>query len=422
MPDATGLIFGSKALHRMLAAFTYRDFRVQWFGACTSSIGTWMQIVAQNWLVLSLTDSPFFLGLDAFLQQLPIMLFTLIGGVLADRYDRRRTLLASQYVQMSTSAALALLMYFHAVQIWHILLLSFITGLAQAFGGPAYQSLVPTLVAKKDLPNAVALNSIQFNVARVIGPTLFGATLVAFRANGYDEPQAMNAAFALNAMSFLVVIYTLMALRVKHLAPATTGSMRDEMKIGLSYVRHHSDLVALIVLAAATTFLGFAVLTFLPLFAQRIFHEGATTYSQLMAWSGAGSIVGALIVAWLGKFPRMGATSLAVQVVYGVLIIAFAMSRVIWLSEVLLFLTGVALMVVFSTVTSLVQLIAPNEMRGRVMSIYMLAFRGGMPLGSLVSGFFATYVGAPVVIAVNGALLIVVAVYFLVRSHGVREI
>jgi MFS family permease len=422
MPDATGLIFGSKALHRMLAAFTYRDFRVQWFGACTSSIGTWMQIVAQNWLVLSLTDSPFFLGLDAFLQQLPIMLFTLIGGVLADRYDRRRTLLASQYVQMSTSATLALLMYFHAVQIWHILLLSFITGLAQAFGGPAYQSLVPTLVAKKDLPNAVALNSIQFNVARVIGPTLFGATLVAFRANGYDEPQAMNAAFALNAMSFLVVIYTLMALRVKHLAPATTGSMRDEMTIGLSYVRHHSDLVALIVLAAATTFLGFAVLTFLPLFAQRIFHEGATTYSQLMAWSGAGSIVGALIVAWLGKFPRMGATSLAVQVVYGVLIIAFAMSRVIWLSEVLLFLTGVALMVVFSTVTSLVQLIAPNEMRGRVMSIYMLAFRGGMPLGSLVSGFFATYVGAPVVIAVNGALLIVVAVYFLVRSHGVREI
>ena len=422
MPDATGLLFGSKALHRMLAAFTYRDFRVQWFGACTSSIGTWMQIVAQNWLVLSLTDSAFFLGLDAFLQQLPLMLFTLIGGVLADRYDRRRTLLASQYVQMSTSAALAVLMFFHAVQIWHILLLSFITGLAQAFGGPAYQSLVPSLVAKKDLPNAVALNSIQFNVARVIGPTLFGATLVVFRANGYDEPQAMNAAFALNAMSFLVVIYTLMALRVKHLAPATSGSMRAEMTIGLSYVRHHSDLVALIVLAAATTFLGFAVLTFLPLFAQRIFHEGATTYSQLMAWSGAGSIVGALIVAWLGKFPRMGATSLAVQVVYGVLIIAFAMSRVLWLSEVLLFLTGTALMVVFSTVTSLVQLIAPNEMRGRVMSIYMLAFRGGMPLGSLVSGFFATYIGAPLVIAVNGALLIVVAVYFLVRSHGVREI
>ncbi len=395
MPDATGLIFGSKTLHRILAAFTYRDFRVQWFGACTSSIGTWMQIVAQNWLVLSLTDSAFFLGLDAFLQQLPIMLFTLIGGVLADRYDRRRTLLASQYVQMATSAALALLMYFQVVEIWHILVLSFVTGLAQAFGGPAYQSLVPSLVAKKDLPNAVALNSIQFNVARVIGPMLFGATLLFFKANGYDEPQAMNAAFALNAVSFLVVIYTLMSLHVKHLAPATTGSMRDEMTIGLSYVRHHADLMALIVLAAATTFLGFAVLTFLPLFTQRVFNEGATTYSQLMAWSGIGSVVGALVVAWLGKFPRMGLTSLLVQVVYGVLIIAFAMSRVLWLSEVLLFFTGAALMVVFSTVTSLVQLIAPNEMRGRVMSIYMLAFRGGMPLGSLVSGYFATLIGAP---------------------------
>src|SRR5688500_8330382 len=164
----------------MLAAFTYRDFRVQWFGACTSSIGTWMQIVAQNWLVLSLTNSAFFLGLDAFLQQLPIILFTLIGGVLADRYDRRRTLMASQCVQMATSAALAILMYLQVVEIWHILVLSFITGLAQAFGGPAYQSLIPSLVAKKDLPNAVALNSIQFNVARVIGPLIFGATLVAF--------------------------------------------------------------------------------------------------------------------------------------------------------------------------------------------------------------------------------------------------
>jgi MFS family permease len=419
MPDAG--LFGSKTLQRMLAAFTYRDFRVQWFGACTSSIGTWMQLVAQNWLVLSLTNSPFFLGLDAFLQQLPIMLFTLIGGVLADRYDRRRTLLASQYVQMATSGTLAALMFFQVVEIWHILLLSFITGLAQAFGGPAYQSLIPSLVAKKDLPNAVALNSIQFNVARVIGPLLFGATLLAFTARGYSEAQAMNAAFALNALSFFVVIYTLMALHVKHIPPGTTSSMRQELQIGLSYVRHHDSLVALIVLAAATTFLGFAVLTFLPLFAQRVFHEGANTYSHLMAWSGAGSIVGALVVAWLGKFPRMGLTSLLVQAVYGLLIIGFAMSRVLWLSDVLLFLTGMALMIVFSTVTSLVQLIAPNEMRGRVMSIYMLAFRGGMPLGSLASGFLATYIDPPLVLAINGALLIAVAAYFLMRSHGVRE-
>jgi MFS family permease len=405
----------------MLAAFTYRDFRVQWFGACTSSIGTWMQIVAQNWLVLSLTNSAFFLGLDAFLQQLPIILFTLIGGVFADRYDRRRTLLASQYIQMTTSGTLALLMYFHVVQVWHILVLSSVTGFAQAFGGPAYQSLIPSLVDKKDLPNAVALNSIQFNVARVLGPLLFAATLAAFRDWGYNEPQAMNACFLLNSLSFLVVINTLMALRVKHIPPVATRGMRDELRGGLSYVKAQGTLVALIVLAAATTFLGFALLTFLPLFARSVFHEGADTYSHLMAFSGAGSIVGALIVAWLGKFHRMGLTTLVVQIVYGLLIIAFASSRILWLSEILLFFTGVALMVVFSTVTSLVQLIAPNEMRGRVMSIYMLAFRGGMPLGSLVSGYFAKFFGAPVVIGVNGMLLVAVAAYFLTRSHGVRE-
>jgi len=197
--------------------------------------------------------------------------------------------------------------------------------------------------------------------------------------------------------------------------------MQEELKSGLSYVRHHPNLAALIVLAAATTFLGFALLTFLPIFAQKIFHEGADTYWHLMAFSGAGSIVGALIVAWLGKFPKMGWTALLVQAAYGILIIAFAISRTLWLSDILLFLTGAALMVVFSTVTSLVQLTAPNEMRGRVMSIYMLAFRGGMPLGSLVSGWLATFLGAPLVIGINGVLLVVVAAYFLTRNHGVLD-
>jgi MFS family permease len=412
---------GSRAVRRTLAAFGYRDFRVQWFGACTSSIGTWTQLSAQNWMVLSLTGSAFFLGLDAFLQQLPIMLFTLIGGVLADRRDRRRTLLTSQYIQMTTAAVLALLVYFNVVIIWHILVLSFVTGLAQAFGGPAYQSLIPSLVEKKDLPNAVALNSIQFNIARVIGPLVFGATIAAFAMRGFSDREGMAACFGVNSLSFLVVIYALMSLRVKHIPPTQTKRMSEELRGGLTYVRQQGSLVALIVLAAATTFLGFAVLTFLPLFTQRVFHEGAGTYSHLLAFSGAGSVLGALIVAWLGKFKRMGLTALLVQAVYGMLIIGFAMSRVMWVSEVLLFLTGAALMVVFSTVTSLIQLIAPNEMRGRVMSIYMVAFRGGMPLGSLVSGYLATFLSPSLVIEINGVLLVLVAGYFLARNPGVRE-
>ncbi|HXD74348.1 MAG TPA: MFS transporter [Vicinamibacterales bacterium] len=406
----------------MFAAFTYRDFRVQWIGACSSAIGTWMQIVAQNWLVLSITGSAFYLGLDAFLQQLPIILFTLIGGVFADRYDKRKTLLTSQYIQMATSGTLAVLMYLHVVQIWHILALSFITGCAQSFGGPAYQSLLPMLVDKKDLPNAVALNSIQFNLARVLGPLLFAATLAGFIKFGYNEPQAMNAAFALNSASFLIVVYTLMSLHVKHVPPTEHKKMKEELKGGLHYVQHHGSLVALIVLAATTTFLGFAILTFLPAFARNVFNADASTYSRLMAFSGAGSICGALVVAWLGKFPRMGLTALLMQAIYGLLIFAFARSHVLWVSSMLLFFTGAALMMVFSTVTSLVQLIAPDHMRGRVMSIYLVSFRGGMPLGSLLSGYFATMIGTPQVIAINGILLVVVAFYFLViRSHGVRE-
>jgi predicted MFS family arabinose efflux permease len=395
---------------------------VQWFGACTSSIGTWTQLAAQNWLVWTMTGSLFFIGLDGFLQQLPIMLFTLIGGVLADRRDRRQTLLASQYLQMATAVTLAVLVYFGLITIWYILLLSFITGCAQAFGGPAYQSLIPSLVEKKDLPNAVALNSIQFNVARVLGPLAFAATIGAFELWGFSDVQGMAACFALNAISFLVVIYALMSLRIKHIPSTAITSMRDELRGGLSYVRHHDSLVGLIVLAAMTTFLGLAVLQFLPAFAQQVFHGGAGTYSHLLAFSGAGSVVGALVVAWLGKFKRMGLTALLVQAIYGLLILVFAMSRVLWLSDILLFLTGAALMMVFSTVTSLIQLIAPNEMRGRVMSIYMVAFRGGMPLGSLVSGYLATSLGASAVIAINGVLLVVVAGYFLlVRSHGIRE-
>src|SRR5262245_60992262 len=208
----------------------------------------------------------------------------------------------------------------------------------------------------------------------------------------------MNACFLINSLSFVVVINTLMMLRVKHIPPASTQGIGDELRGGITYVRCHANLGALIVLAAAMTFLGFALLTFLPIFAEKIFHEGADTYSHLMAFSGAGSIVGALFVAWLGKFKKMGLAALLVQAIYGGLIVAFAVSRTLWLSDILLFLPGAALMIVFSTVTSLVQLIAPNEMRGRVMSIYMLAFRGGMPLGSLISGWFATFLGAPMVI------------------------
>jgi MFS family permease len=400
-------------LRRALAAFTYRDFRVLWFGAFTSTVGTWMQKLAQSWLILELTKSAFYLGLDDFLGQLPILLLTLIGGVIADRHDRRRLLLASQYVQMGTALTLATLVFWGKVDIWHILALSFIAGLAQAFGGPAYQSLVPTLVEKKDLPNAIALNSIQFNLARVFGPLLAGATLAAF---------GTALCFALNGVSFLVVIVALLSLTIKHIPQTERKPIMQDLKGGLAYVRSQPAIVALTVLAFLTTFLGLPLLTFLPIFARDIFHGGVGRYSVMMAFSGAGAVVGALVVAWLGRFKHMGLMLLLVQLTFGMLITAFALSRIIWLSYLLLFFTGAALLIVFSMTASLVQLIVPDHLRGRVVSIYMVAFRGGMPLGSLWGGYAATLSSAPYVLVVNGCLVSIVALYFLLRGHGVREL
>jgi predicted MFS family arabinose efflux permease len=399
-------LLGGPIVQRLAAALGYRDFRVLWLGACTSSIGTWMQKVAQSWLVLEITDSASYLALDAFLGELPILLFTLIGGVVADRRDRRRLLLASQVVQMISAFALAILVVGGWVHIWHVLALSFLSGCAQAFGGPAYQSLVPSLVHKDHQPNAVALNSIQFNIARVIGPLLAGVTL---------HTLGSASCFTVNGLSFLVVIAALLSLRTPQVAPAGQRRMMDELRTGLVYVRDQAAVRRLTLLALASTFLGVPLLTFLPVFARNVFHEGVGQYSQMMAWSGIGAVAGALVVAWLGRFAHMGRTALTVQVLFGALTVAFALSRELWVSYLLLAVTGAALMVVFSLLTSLVQLIAPNEMRGRVMSIYMVAFRGGMPLGSLVTGLAIDRVGAPAAIAVNGLLLTAVALWFLVR-------
>jgi predicted MFS family arabinose efflux permease len=285
--------------------------------------------------------------------------------------------------------------------------------MAQAFGGPAYQSLVPTLVQKKDLPNAIALNSIQFNLARVFGPILSSTTMAAFGA---------AACFGLNGLSFLVVIVALMSLSVKHLPPADRKPILEEMKGGFDYARSEPTIIAITVLASMTTFLGLPLLTFLPVFARDVFHGDVGTYSRMMSISGAGAVVGALIVAWLGRFKHMGLTLLLVQVVFGGLITAFALSHVFWLSNVLLFLGGGCLICVFSMTASLVQLLVPDHLRGRVMSIYMVAFRGGMPLGSLASGYAASLTSASYVLAVNGGLVTLVAIYFLVRSPGVRKL
>jgi predicted MFS family arabinose efflux permease len=396
----------------MASALTYRDFRVLWLGAFASSIGTWMQKVAQSWLVFTLTNSPFYLGLDAFLGELPILLLTLLGGVVADRRDRRSVLLVSQCVQLSTAFALAALVYWDVVRVWHILALSCVTGTAQAFGGPAYQSLLPNLVRRDDMPNAIALNSTQFNLARVIGPLLAGVALATLGS---------AACFALNGVSFLFVIASLLMLHIRHVDVTPTQSIAHEMRLGLSFVRHDPVILTMTFLALCTTLLASPVLTLLPVMARDVFGLGPDGYSRLMAFSGAGAVIGALTVAWLGRFNGMGRVVLLVQVALGLVLAAFASSRLLHLSYVLIFLGSIGLMMSFSLLTSLVQLAAPNEMRGRVVSIYMMAFRGGMPLGSLAAGYVAGLTSAPATLIVTGLLLSFVAAVFLARAKTVRR-
>lgn len=400
-------------LNRTFKAFQHRDFRVMWIGACTSSVGTWMQKLAQSWLVLDISHSPFLLGLDAFLGEIPILLFSLVGGVIADRIDRRKLLIASQVIQMTCAFTLAVLFGAHAVRVWHILTLSFFVGLAQAFGGPAYQALIPTLVGGEDLPNAIALNSIQFNLARIVGPVLGGLTLAKLGAAW---------CFGLNGASFIAVIVSLASIRIGFIPQPTRETLWESMKQGIRFIRARSAMVSLIVLAFSMTLLAIPTVVFLPVFARDVFHKGSDTYTKLLSVFGVGSVCGALIVAGMGKRPRQGRDALLILTGLGILITGFALSRVPSVSYLLLFLAGAVLVAVFSLVSSLVQLITTDDMRGRVMSVYNVAFRGGMPIGNLVTGSLVPVFSAPAVLAVYGFLLALLALYFLLIHRRVAAL
>jgi predicted MFS family arabinose efflux permease len=375
-----------------------------WFGACTSSIGTWMQIVAQGWLIYRLSHSAFLLALDQFLGGIPIFLFSLIGGVVADRTERRKILLVSQYMQMTSALLLTILVATGTVHVWHILCLSFFSGLAQAFGGPAYQALIPTLVDREDIPNAIALNSIQFNLAVTVGPALAGQALAKF---------GEKWCFGLNALSFLAPIVTLSMISATFLPPATTDSMFGSLKQGIKFVRKQNSMGALIVLAFCMTALSMPLRTYIPVFVKDIFHRGPETYGTLLSMMGVGSICGSLTIASRGNILNKGRVALTMLICLGAATAVFAFSRSLPLSYVMLVLVGASMMGAFATVTSLVQLTTTNEMRGRVMSVYNCAFRGGMPMGNLLSGWLVPIFTAPVVVGINGGLLILVALYFL---------
>jgi len=384
-----------------------------WIGACTSSIGTWMQIVAQGWLIYRLSHSSFLLGLDQFLAGLPIFLFTLIGGVVADRVERRKVLLISQYIQMASAGILTLLVATGIVHVWEILCLSFVSGFAQAFGGPAYQALIPTLVDREDMPNAIALNSIQFNLAVTVGPALAGITLAQL---------GEKWCFGLNALSFLAPVISLTMIAARFLPEKSTQTMYKSLEQGIHFIWKSASMVALIVLAFSMTFLSMPMRTYMPVFVKDIFHRGPETYGNLLSLMGVGSICGSLGVASLGNISKKGRFALMGLIILGFGIAGFSLSKLLPLSYTMLVLVGASMMAVFATVTSLVQLITTNEMRGRVMSVYNFAFRGGMPMGNLATGWLVPRFTAPIVLSVNGFLLVLVAIYFLLVQRRVSAL
>jgi predicted MFS family arabinose efflux permease len=407
--EAQPLLQGPSIMRRTFRAFRYRDFRLMWLGACASTIGTFVQQFAQSWLVYDLTKNAFYLGLDLFLGQLPIILFSLVGGVFADRRDRRKMLLASQYIQMVCAFTLAALFYMHAVRIWEILFLSFIVGVGQSFGGPAYSALLPTLVPAEDLANAIAMNSIQFNLARVLGPALGGLAYASFGATW---------CFTANGISFLAVIASLMMIQVRFNPPKSNQAILKSIKEGLSFIRKREGLSVLVFLAFVTTLLGFSLPAFLPVIVQTVFHGGPQTYQLLLMSSGTGSIVGALIVAASERLKQQGYLVLWTLIALGIATTGFALSRWLLLSSLLIFLSGVALMASASFMLSLAQLIVPDQMRGRVMSVYNLAFRLGIPVGSLILGEIIPLFGVARALAISGLALIGVALYSMAATRG----
>lgn len=395
-------------LARTFSALRYRDFRLLWFGAFTSTTGTWMQTVAQGWLVLQMTDSAFLLGVDGFLATGPMLLFSLFGGVIADRVSRKKIMIFSQYLQMGFAFILALLLYFGQVKVWHIFLLSFLTGSAQSFSGPAYISLLPLLVGRSDVPNAVAMNSMQFNLARVIGPILAAIALAKWGA---------AACFALNGFSFIAVIISLLLIRTPAPPPADSRrGMLDEMKAGFEFVTKRRTLMLLTFLAFAGTFLGMPIVTFMPVVAKEVFALDATGYASMLTIYGVGSVAGALLVAATAYQVRKGRLALLLQFAFAILLLVFGLSRSLSFSMVLAFFAGVCIVAMISLYSSLVQLTTTDAMRGRVMSIFMLAFRGGMPLGNLLAGWIAERWSISLALAMNGAILAVVALVFILRK------
>ncbi len=411
-----------RSVGEMFRALRHRNFLLFWSGAFLSNTGTWMQAVAQGWLVLQLSNSPFWLGLDAFMATAPGLVFTLAGGVFADLVDRRKLLIYSQIIAGFAALTLGTLVVTGVVKVWMILALSFVTGSCMSIAGPSYLALVFDLVGRDDLANAIALNSTQFQLARALGPVCAG---IGFKVFG------LAGCFFANGLSFAAVVTGLAMVRYdEHNKPnlASDRSIKDrrafvqDLVEGFRYVGRRPRVSMLLTISAVTSLFGAPYISMTPVFARDIFHLGETGLALLMGMAGAGALFGALFLAYLGDFRRKGWFVLGGDFAFAICLVVFSLSTNIKVSLIFLFALGFAIVGSVAVTNTLLQKLVTDEMRGRVMSMFMLSFIGAMPIGNLVAGTASYRFGAPHTLAAGGTIIAVFVAVIMLRSPKLREL
>jgi MFS family permease len=413
-PRAMGGPLLRPSARQAFASLKYRNYRLWFVGQLASLVGTWMQTTAQGFLVYQLTHSPAYLGYVGFVGGVPSWLFTLYGGVIADRIPRRKLMLITQTTMMILAFILAALTFAKIVQPWHIVLLAFLLGIANAFDAPARQSFVLEMVEREDMMNAIALNSTMFNSATAVGPAVAGLTYAAL---------GPAWCFTINGISFIAVIVALLMMKIKPqpLRAQVTSALAD-LKEGLRYVASHHIIRMLIVMVAVTSLFGIGYATLLPAWAVTILHGDSTTNGFLQSARGVGSLLSALMIASMGRFRFKGKLLTLGGLVFPVLLLIFA--AVSWLPLSLLVLVGVGWgwMIILNMANALVQTLVPDELRGRVMGVYTLGFFGMMPIGALLAGAVAEITSEPITVVLGALITLGFAVWLWMRMPQLRAL
>lgn len=393
-------------------ALRHRNYRLFFVGQLISLTGTWMQSVAQSWLVYRLTDSATLLGFIGFASQIPVFVLASVGGAAADRYSRHRILMITQALSMVLALALAGLTLAGYVRVPHIFVFATLLGLVNAFDIPARQAFVVDMVGREDLVNAIALNSSIFNGARVVGPAVAGV-LVGLLGEGW--------CFFINGVSFLAVLASLRAMHVRrHEAVPLPGSALDRIRAGFEYVARTAPVRALLLQLGVLSLVGMPYVVLMPVFADDILHGGASGLGLLMGASGVGALAGALALAARKSVRGLGSWVAASSLGFGFALIAFSYSRTFWLSAAILVPLGFCMITAMASSNTLIQSMVPDHLRGRVMAVYSMMFMGMAPFGALAAGTVAGRLGAPTTVAIGGLACIVAAAVFGSRLSSLR--